>query len=109
MTQIEPIYSLKGKRVWVAGHRGMVGSALMRRLAQCDCTLLTVSRERLDLTRQAEVEAWMKETRPQAVFLAAAKVGGIRANDSRSYQGRTLTREEERALIAVQENELLAK
>ena len=81
MTQIEPIYSLKGKRVWVAGHRGMVGSALMRRLAQCDCTLLTVSRERLDLTRQAEVEGWMKETRPQAVFLAAAKVGGIVAND----------------------------
>ena len=81
MTHIEPIYSLRGKRVWVAGHRGMVGSALLRRLAQVDCTLLTVAREDLDLTRQAEVEAWMKTTKPQAVFLAAAKVGGIVAND----------------------------
>ena len=62
MTQIEPIYSLKGKRIWVAGHRGMVGSALVRRLAQIDCTVLTVARETLDLTRQAEVEAWMKTT-----------------------------------------------
>jgi GDP-L-fucose synthase len=81
MTHSEPIYSLKGKRVWVAGHRGMVGSALLRRLAQLDCTVLTASREDLDLTRQAEVEAWTKETKPQAVFLAAAKVGGIIAND----------------------------
>ena len=52
MTQIEPIYSLRGKRVWVAGHRGMVGSALLRRLAQVDCTLLTVAREDLDLTQE---------------------------------------------------------
>ena len=68
MTYIEPIYSLKGKRVWVAGHRGMVGSALLRRLAQVDCTVLTVAREDLDLTRQSEVEKWMKRTKPQAVF-----------------------------------------
>src|SRR6516225_3634551 len=81
MTHIEPIYSLKGKRVWVAGHRGMVGSALLRRLAQVDCTVLTVAREDLDLTRQSEVEEWIKRTKPQAVFLAAAKVGGIAAND----------------------------
>jgi GDP-L-fucose synthase len=81
MTEVEPIYSLKGKRVWVAGHRGMVGSALLRRLAQIDCTVLTVSREDLDLTRQTDVEAWMQQTKPQAVFLAAAKVGGIVAND----------------------------
>jgi GDP-L-fucose synthase len=82
MNQIEPIYSLKGKRVWVAGHQGMVGSALLRRLAKADCTLLTVGREELDLTRQGEVEAWMQATKPQAVFLAAAKVGGIVANSS---------------------------
>ncbi|MGB6921971.1 MAG: GDP-L-fucose synthase [Methyloceanibacter sp.] len=81
MSSIGPIYSLKGKRVWVAGHRGMVGSALLRRLAQEDCTVLTVGRQDLDLRRQAEVEAWMKATEPQAVFLAAAKVGGIVAND----------------------------
>ena len=76
-----PIYSFKGKRVWIAGHRGMVGSALVRRLAQIDCTILTVAHQDLDLTRQAEVEAWMKNARPQTVFMAAAKVGGIVAND----------------------------
>ena len=81
MIQSEPNYSLKGKRVWVAGHNGMVGSALVRRLAQIDCTILTVAREDLDLTRQAEVEAWMQNAKPQAVFMAAAKVGGIFAND----------------------------
>jgi GDP-L-fucose synthase len=82
MSRIEPIYSLKGKRVWVAGHQGMVGSALVRRLAQVECTLLTVPRDVVDLTRQAEVEAWMESAMPQAIFLAAAKVGGIVANDS---------------------------
>jgi GDP-L-fucose synthase len=81
MSHIEPIYSLKGKRVWVAGHQGMVGCALLRRLARDDCTLLTVSHDDVDLTRQAEVEAWMERAKPQAVFLAAAKVGGIVAND----------------------------
>ena len=81
MNQTAPIYSLKGKRVWVAGHHGMVGSALLRRLARVDCTLLTVAREDLDLTRQTQVEAWMKNAKPQAVFMAAAKVGGIVAND----------------------------
>src|SRR6476660_8698960 len=73
---------LTGKRIWVAGHGGMVGSALVRRLQKVDCTLLTVSRRDLDLTRQPEVEAWVAEHRPQAVSLAAAKVGGIVANDS---------------------------
>jgi GDP-L-fucose synthase len=75
-------YDLTAKRVWVAGHNGMVGSALVRRLQQVDCRLLTVSRRDLDLTRQRDVEAWVDEHRPQAVFLAAAKVGGIVANDS---------------------------
>lgn len=76
-------YSLAGKRVWVAGHRGMVGSALVRRLGGEGCELLTVTRRELDLTRQVEVETWMRETKPQAVFLAAAVVGGIVANDTR--------------------------
>ena len=80
------LYSLKGKCVWVAGHRGTVGSALLRRLAREDCVLLTVERKDLDLTRQKDVEQWMGETRPQAVFLAAAKVGGIVANDSAPVQ-----------------------
>ncbi|WP_395449742.1 GDP-L-fucose synthase family protein [Aminobacter sp. UC22_36] len=74
------LYPLAGKRVWVAGHRGMVGAALVRRLAQEDCEIITAGRDTVDLTRQAEVEAWLGETRPQAVLLAAAKVGGILAN-----------------------------
>ena len=76
----EPSYGLSGKRVWVAGHRGMVGSAIVRRLASEDCEVVTADRREVDLRRQADVRAWMETTRPQAVFLAAAKVGGILAN-----------------------------
>jgi GDP-L-fucose synthase len=78
----EVVYSLSGKRVWVAGHKGMVGSALVRRLAAEGCTVLTADRRDADLIRQAEVEAWMGANRPDAIFLAAAKVGGILANDT---------------------------
>jgi GDP-L-fucose synthase len=76
-------FDLRGKRVWVAGHRGMVGSALVRRLGTENCEILTVSRDQVDLRRQADVERWMDERRPEVVFLAAATVGGIVANDSR--------------------------
>jgi GDP-L-fucose synthase len=75
-------YSLAGKRVWVAGHRGMVGSAIARRLKAEHCEVLTAGRDQVDLKRQAAVEAWLAQARPQAVFLAAAKVGGILANDT---------------------------
>jgi GDP-L-fucose synthase len=75
-------YSLKGKRVWVAGHRGMVGAALVRRLASEGCEILVADRSDADLRRQADVERWMKANAPDAVFVAAAKVGGILANDS---------------------------
>ncbi len=78
----ELCYPLAGKRVWVAGHTGMVGSALARRLEREDCEILTVTRDALDLTSQDAVSRWVESTRPQAVFLAAAKVGGILANDS---------------------------
>lgn len=74
-------YSLAGKTVWVAGHRGMVGSAIVRRLAAEDCEVLTVSRSEVDLRDQAAVRGWMASRRPDAVFLAAARVGGILAND----------------------------
>lgn len=76
------MYELGGKRIWVAGHRGMVGSALLRRLASEDCEIITATRSELDLTRQAEVERFVADTRPDAIVLAAAKVGGILANDS---------------------------
>ena len=80
---LEAPYDLAGKRVFVAGHRGMVGGAIARRLASEKCELLTASHSELDLTRQVDVEAWMSKTKPQAVFLAAAVVGGIHANDTR--------------------------
>ena len=86
MSGFELPYSLRGKRVWVAGHRGMVGSALLRRLEKEDCIPLTVERAEVDLTRQEQVEAWVSRSRPQAIFLAAAKVGGIVANDSAPAQ-----------------------
>ncbi|MFC3694934.1 GDP-L-fucose synthase family protein [Chenggangzhangella methanolivorans] len=73
-------FDLSGKRIFVAGHRGMVGSALARRLAREDCEVLTVGRESLDLTRQSDVERWMTAHRPDAVMIAAARVGGIMAN-----------------------------
>ncbi len=76
-------FDLRAKRVWVAGHRGMVGSAVVRRLASEACEILTADRTSVDLTRQAEVERWMADNKPDVVVLAAAKVGGILANDSR--------------------------
>jgi GDP-L-fucose synthase len=75
-------YPLIGKRVWVAGHNGMVGSALVRRLGRENCSLLVADREELDLTDSQSVRQWVGKNRPEAVFLAAAKVGGILANDS---------------------------
>jgi GDP-L-fucose synthase len=77
------LFDLSGRKVWVAGHRGMVGSALMRRLAGAGCTLLTAARAELDLRDQRAVNEWLAKARPDAVFLAAATVGGIHANDSR--------------------------
>ncbi len=74
------VFPLQGKRVWVAGHQGMVGSALVRRLRQNDCELVAVERRELDLRSQADVEAWMNTNRPEVVFIAAATVGGIKAN-----------------------------
>jgi GDP-L-fucose synthase len=76
------MYSLEGKRVWVAGHRGMVGSAVVRRLGGEGCEVITAGRDVVDLKRQAEVEAFVRDARPDAVVMAAAKVGGILANDT---------------------------
>ncbi|MFA6157334.1 GDP-L-fucose synthase family protein [Mesorhizobium sp.] len=75
-------FDLRGKRVFVAGHRGMVGSAIVRGLAGEDCDIVTVSRDELDLLDQAGVRRFMADRRPDAVVMAAAKVGGILANDS---------------------------
>jgi len=76
-------FSLKDKRVWVAGHNGMVGAAIARRLLSEKCEIITVSGRAVDLRRQGAVEDWMATAKPDAIFLAAALVGGIHANSTR--------------------------
>jgi len=75
-------FELAGRRVFVAGHRGMVGSAIVRRLAGENCEVLTAPHSELDLIDQGAVREWMGRMRPDVVVVAAAKVGGILANDS---------------------------
>jgi len=77
------LFPLVGKRVYVAGHNGMAGSAILRRLVEEDCEIITAERSELDLFRQADVHDWMAQQRPDAIFLAAARVGGIHANNTR--------------------------
>lgn len=79
-------FELAGRRVFVAGHRGMVGSALVRRLSGERCQVLVAPRAELDLLDRHAVDAWFDRARPDAVFLAAAKVGGILANSSYPYE-----------------------
>jgi len=76
-------FDLTGRRVWVAGHRGMAGSAIVRRLAHESCEIVTAARSELDLLRQADVAAWMGDRKIDVIFLAAATVGGIMANATR--------------------------
>ena len=76
-------YSLEGKKLWVAGGNGMVGSAIIRRLAsENPADILTVGSKGLDLRNQANTQKWISENKPDAVFMAAAKVGGIHANNT---------------------------
>jgi GDP-L-fucose synthase len=75
------MYDLTGKRVWVAGHRGMVGSAVARRLEAENCEIVFAQRDVVDLEERSQVERFLAEHRPHAVVMAAAKVGGILAND----------------------------
>lgn len=74
------MYNLSGKKIFVAGHRGLVGSAIVRRLARENCEILTATRSDVDLRDQSAVRSWFANNRPDSVFLAAAKVGGILAN-----------------------------
>lgn len=80
------IFSLNNKRVYVAGHNGMVGSALVRRLANENCEILTVDRKQVDLRDQTAITAWLAQNKPDVIFLAAATVGGIHANRSKPAQ-----------------------
>ena len=76
-------FELEGRRVWVAGHSGMVGGAIVRRLERERCEIIAAGRDILDLRRQADVENWIAKAKPDAVIVAAATVGGILANDTR--------------------------
>jgi GDP-L-fucose synthase len=78
----EVVFPLAGKRIWVAGHRGMVGSAIVRRLASEDCEVITATRADVDLKSPDQVRAFVADRKPDAIFMAAAKVGGILANDT---------------------------
>lgn len=80
---IDTIFPLAGRRVMVAGHKGMAGSSIVRRLTREECEILTADREDIDMIRQVEVEEWLAAKKPDAIFLAAAKVGGIHANSTR--------------------------
>ena len=80
--RLETPLEIAGKRTFVAGHSGLLGSAVVGRLASEQCALLTADRAEVDLTRQTEVESWFRRQKPDLVFIAAAKVGGILANDA---------------------------
>ncbi len=85
MTETErtaPLFDFKGRRVYVAGHHGMVGSALVRRLKSEACEILTADHAKLDLTKPEEVERWIDSAKPDAVIMSAAKVGGIAFNNT---------------------------
>ena len=75
-------FSIEGKRIWVAGHRGMVGGAVCKRLEQESCEIITTRRDVVELTNQQAVHDWMLQVKPDAIILAAAKVGGIHANNT---------------------------
>jgi GDP-L-fucose synthase len=76
------LFGMQGRRVFVAGHRGLVGSAIVRRLAEAGCDVVTAGRERVDLLRQGDTEQFLLSTRPDVVIIAAGKVGGIHANST---------------------------
>ena len=74
--------NLTNRRVWVAGHRGMVGAAVARRLESEGCEVLEVNRDEVNLEDQKATLEWVQKTKPDTIVLAAAKVGGIYANDN---------------------------
>ncbi len=80
------MFDISGKKIWIAGHAGLVGSALVRKFSKFDCEILTVRKAELDLTRQKETEDWIAEHKPDAILIAAAKVGGIGENAAKPAQ-----------------------
>jgi GDP-L-fucose synthase len=81
------IFDLTGKRIYVTGHRGMAGSAIVRRLAACNCEVITASREQVDLERQEQAKGFLAATKPDVVVVAAGKVGGIQRTNYNPWLG----------------------
>ncbi len=80
------MFDISGKKIWIAGHAGLVGSALVRKFSKFDYEILTVPKSRIDLTQQKETEDWVAEHKPEVILIAAAKVGGIGENAARPAQ-----------------------
>jgi len=76
------LFHIDGKRVYVAGHHGMIGSAIVRRLRKEPCELITAERDQVNLERQVQTEEFLAASKPDIVIVAAARVGGIHANNS---------------------------
>ena len=85
-SSVNTSFPLEGRRIWIAGHRGMVGSAIARRLSKANCELLTTDRKTVDLANQDQTEQWLNDVRPDVAVIAAAHVGGILANDTRPVE-----------------------
>ena len=79
---VAKLFGLEGKRIYVAGHTGMVGSAIVRRLATIPAEIITAPRAAIDLERQDQTEDFLNAHKPDIVIVAAAKVGGIHANNA---------------------------
>ena len=77
------IYSLKGKKIWVSGHTGMVGSALIKKLESIKYDVMTIERKKLDLRIQSDVDFWINKNSPDIIFHIAGKVGGILENSNK--------------------------
>ena len=82
MEELKKKFNLKNKKIWIAGKTGMVGKAILKQLKKKKYSIKLLDSKNLDLRRQGDVESWMKKNKPNIVFLAAAKVGGILANDN---------------------------
>ena len=84
INEVNNHFSFSGKKVWITGHRGMLGAALVRNFSKLNADLLLASSQELDLRNQMAVNNWVKENRPELVFHVGAKVGGIHANATQS-------------------------
>ena len=80
--KLEPPFQMENTKVWIAGHRGLVGGAIAKRLSRENCSIVTIDRNKLDLRDQIGVKKWLEKEKPSVIIVAAAKVGGILANST---------------------------